>query len=57
MKEQTAKLIDSIASKEIENAQQMFNTLMSNKVREAIDLKRIEIASSLYDNTTKTSET
>lgn len=45
-------LIASIQTGDEEVTQNIFNQVMTSKVGDALDAKRIEVASSIYNNTT-----
>ena len=45
-------LINSLQAGNDEDTQNVFNAVMASKVQSALDAKRIDVASSMYNNTT-----
>lgn len=50
MSEHIRGLIDALADKDFTTAKSAFDAVVSDKMTDALDTRRIEIASSVYDN-------
>jgi hypothetical protein len=50
MSENIRGLIDALADKDYTTAKSAFNAVVSDKMTDALDARRIEIASNIYDN-------
>jgi hypothetical protein len=50
MTENIRGLIDALADKDYTTAKSAFNAVVSDKMTDALDARRIEIASNIYDN-------
>jgi hypothetical protein len=50
MSEHIRGLIDALADKDYTTAKSAYNAAVSDKMTDALDARRIEIASNIYDN-------
>ena len=50
MSEHIRGLIDALADKDYNTARSAFDAVVSDKMTDALDTRRIDIASSIYDN-------
>jgi hypothetical protein len=56
MSEHIRGLIDALADKDYNTARSAFDAVVSDKMTDALDTRRIEIASSIYDKGTAEDE-
>jgi len=56
MSENIRSMIDALADKDFSSAKTAFDSILSDKMNDALETRRIEIASSLYDGSDASEE-